>query len=160
MGTITVHGGSFPSGVGAFEAGSLRLKTEAHRVLDERIPLELVDSVQAATQENMKRMAGSVGWGIVGGLALGPVGALAGVLAGGNKKEITFLCFFRDGRQFVGITDASTYAALAGAVATEQSRRAEILRRGKGERERQQGGRSKVTDEQVLDFLRDPTDKE
>jgi hypothetical protein len=160
MGTINVHGGSFPAGVGVFEAGSLRLKTEAHRVVGEKIPMELVDSVQAATQDNVKRMAGSAGWGIVGGLALGPVGALAGVLAGGNKTEITFLCLFRDERQFVGTTDISTYATLAGAVATQQSRRAEILRRGEGERERQRGGRPKVTDEQVPDFLRDLTDQE
>lgn len=66
--------------------------------------------LEVATEENLKRMSGAIGWGLVGGVAFGPLGALAGVLKGGNKKQITFVCQFKDGRRFLGQCDSKTYA--------------------------------------------------
>jgi hypothetical protein len=42
------------------------------------------------TEENKKKFLSSAGWGLVGGALLGPVGLVAGALAGGNRKEISF----------------------------------------------------------------------
>lgn len=46
---------------------------------------------------------------LAGLVAEGPLGALAGVLAGGNKKEITFIAEFKDGRQILASTDSKTF---------------------------------------------------
>jgi hypothetical protein len=96
-------------------------------------------------------MGGSVGWGLVAGLAAAPIGALAGVLAGGNQKNITFICAFKDGRRFLGSCNAKTYTAIQAAafispVAAPASRGRSIL--GRGER------KSLQTDEST--WSRDP----
>lgn len=68
-----------------------------------------ITSVEMVTEENQKKFVGSAGWGLVGGLALGPLGLLAGVLAGGNKKEVCFACVLADGRKFIAKSDVKTY---------------------------------------------------
>ncbi|MCM0757404.1 SHOCT domain-containing protein [Sporomusa sphaeroides DSM 2875] len=68
-----------------------------------------VASVEIVTEENQKKFVGAAGWGLVGGLALGPLGLLAGVLAGGNKKEVCFACVLADGRKFIAKSDTKTY---------------------------------------------------
>lgn len=74
-----------------------------------------VDEIAVATEDNFKKMAGSVGWGLVGGLALGPLGLLAGALAGGRKKEVTFVCKFKDGRKFLGKADSKVFEKIQAA---------------------------------------------
>jgi len=51
---------------------------------------------------------------VVGALALGPVGLLAGVILGGNKKEVTFVARLKDGRKFLATVDSKTYAKILG----------------------------------------------
>lgn len=68
-----------------------------------------ISKVEQVTEESKKKFIGSAGWGLVGGLALGPLGLIAGALAGGNKKEICFACFLKDGRKFMAISDPKTY---------------------------------------------------
>lgn len=77
----------------------------------------LVQQVEIQTEEKLKKLAGSAGWGfaaaIVGGFLTGGVGVLAGllggVLAGGNKTEICFSCQLKDGRKFIAVTHTKTY---------------------------------------------------
>ncbi|MFZ5763332.1 MAG: hypothetical protein ACOY8P_10455 [Thermodesulfobacteriota bacterium] len=71
-----------------------------------------IDRVEIMTEENKKKMLSTAAWGAVGALAIGPVGLLAGALSGGNKKEITFACYLKDGRKFMGTTDSKTYTKL------------------------------------------------
>lgn len=79
-----------------------------------------VYQVEVQTEEKLKKLSGSAGWGftgaIVGGLLTGGVGLLAGllggVLAGGNKTEICFSCELKDTRKFIAVTDAKTYQKL------------------------------------------------
>lgn len=73
-----------------------------------------VERVELVTEESKKKFLGSAGWGLVGGLALGPLGLLAGVLAGGNKKEVCFACHLKDGRKFMAIADSKTYQEITG----------------------------------------------
>lgn len=83
----------------------------------QRIDLRWVKSAELQTEEKLKKLAGSAGWGfagsIVGGLLTGgiglAVGGLAGVLSGGNKTEICFSCELEDGRKFLAITDKKTW---------------------------------------------------
>lgn len=58
-------------------------------------------AIEILTQENKTSIASKAGYGIIGSIALGPVGALAGLLAGGNKTKIFFTITIADGRQFV-----------------------------------------------------------
>lgn len=71
-----------------------------------------VASVEMVTEENKKKFASAAGLGVLGAVALGPIGLLAGVLAGGNKKEICFACHLKDGKKFMAVADSKTYQAL------------------------------------------------
>lgn|GEM_PF-2201706 len=71
-----------------------------------------IASLEIATEQNLKKMSGSIGWGLVGGVAFGVVGAAAGVLSGGRKTEIVFTCLLSDGRRFLGKCDAKTFTNL------------------------------------------------
>mgnify|MGYP001608718031 CR=1 FL=1 len=112
MATIKVHGGDFLKSDGNYFFGQLVLKTPAHPFAGESISKKELEVVEVASEESVKKIAGTVGWGIAGALLLGPVGLLAGALAGGRKKEVTFVAKFRDGRRLLATTDSKTYTEL------------------------------------------------
>ena len=75
-----------------------------------------IANLELMTEENKKKILGSAGWGItgavLGGLFAAPVAlaaGLAGILKGGNKKEICFACHLKDGRKFMAISDNKTF---------------------------------------------------
>lgn len=86
----------------------------------QRIDPKWVKNAELQTEESLKKLSGSAGWGftgaIVGGLLTGGigllVGGLAGVLSGGNKTEICFSCELDDGRKFLAITDKKTWQSI------------------------------------------------
>jgi hypothetical protein len=80
----------------------------------EKIDLkESLDSVTLQTEEEVRSFLGAAGWGIVGSLLLGPTGLLLGALWGGRgQKEICFEAQLKDGRKFLGISDAPTFQRL------------------------------------------------
>jgi hypothetical protein len=90
---MKIHAGDFPNGVSDSDLYNL-------------------ESLEVATQENVKSIAAKIGWGIAGAAILGPVGLLAGVLGGGNKTEITFLAHFSDGKNLIATTDPKTFTYL------------------------------------------------
>ncbi len=75
-----------------------------------------LSEVEIASEDSVKRVGGTIGWGAVGGLALGPVGLLAGLLLGGKSKEVTFVAVFKDGRRIFATADAKTFKQLKAAV--------------------------------------------
>lgn len=115
MAKIKVHAGDFLKGDGQFSFGSLTLMTTAHSFVGETIPVSSLETVAIATEENVKKLGGTIGWGVAGGVLLGPVGLLAGLLVGGRKKEITFVATFRDGRKLLATTDSKTFTKLQAA---------------------------------------------
>lgn len=116
MATIKVHAGDFTKGEGSFIYGSFTLRTEAHPWMGESISVSQLESLEIATEEAVKKIGGTIGWGAVGGLLLGPLGLLAGVLAGGRGKEVTFVAKFKDGRKLLATTDSKTFTKLHAAV--------------------------------------------
>jgi hypothetical protein len=54
--------------------------------------------------------------GLVGDLALGPVGLLAGVLSGGKQTDVKFIAAFNDGRRMLATTDSKTFTAMQAAL--------------------------------------------
>ena len=74
-----------------------------------------IQSIETITEENKKQFLGAAGWGLAGGALLGPIGFLAGALAGGNKKEMSFAVYLKDGRKFLAKADPGTYQKIVAA---------------------------------------------
>jgi hypothetical protein len=112
FGAFEVHAGDFKAGPGhQYLNGHILMKTEG-RWLREKIPLTKVKEVEVASEESVKKMAGAVGWGLAGSFVLGPIALLAGVLAGGNKKKVMFVCSLRDHRSFLATAPHSVFQKL------------------------------------------------
>jgi hypothetical protein len=118
MATFKVIAGDFGEGrTGQVLVGPLYRKSGQGFNMPGRVHIGTgqIEALEIATEENLKKMGGAIGWGIVGGLALGPVGLIAGALAGGRQTEITFVCKFKDGRKFLGSCDAKVFADIKAA---------------------------------------------
>ena len=77
--------------------------------------IKLNDHLVAAehvTEENKHSLLSKAGWGTLGGLVLGPVGALAGIVFAGNSKEICCACKLDTGEQFLVTCDVDEYKKL------------------------------------------------
>lgn len=116
MARITILGGDFLKGRSAYGFGTLVLRTEAHPISGETIPLSELESIEVASEESVKKIGGTIGWGAAGALVLGPVGLLAGLLLGGKKKEVTFVAKLKDGRKFLATADSGIFTKLKAAV--------------------------------------------
>jgi hypothetical protein len=78
----------------------------------EKIPLTEIQDLEVASEESGKRIGGAVGLGAVGGVLLGPVGLLAGLLAGGPGKDVTVICKLKDARNFMATAPSKVYREL------------------------------------------------
>ncbi len=116
MAKIKVHAGDFLEGVGTLSFGVLNLKTKEKKFSGENILLTQLKSVELATEENVKKVGGTIGWGVAGALILGPAGLLAGLLMGGRSKEVTFIAVFKDGRKLLATTDNKSFTRLQASV--------------------------------------------
>jgi hypothetical protein len=61
------------------------------------------------TEENVKKLGKALGWSILGGAVFGSIGLLAGLIATGKRKEVTFIVKFDDGRKMLATADLDTY---------------------------------------------------
>lgn len=82
----------------------------------EKISITEVEELEAASEENVKRIGGTLGWGATGAVLLGPVGLLAGLLLGGKGKEVVIVCKLKDGRKFLAVVDSGTYQKIQSAM--------------------------------------------
>lgn len=116
MAKVQVHAGDWPKGSGRFTFGSIALPKKGGWGGFEGVPLSNLVSIEAATEENVKKLGGTVGWGVVGATLLGPVGLLAGLIMGGRGKDVTFIAAFKDGRKLLATTDNKTFVTMKAAV--------------------------------------------
>jgi hypothetical protein len=72
-----------------------------------------LDRVVLQSEEDVKRVAGTAGWGLAGLALFGPLGAIGGMLIGGKGKDICFAAYLKDGRKFLATTDGKTYQNIA-----------------------------------------------
>ncbi|WP_375187755.1 hypothetical protein [Sphingobium yanoikuyae] len=115
MGSIKIHAGDWGKNTsGGFAFGAFSLPKPG-KFMPEGIHGSELSDVEIATEESVKRIGGTVGWGAAGAVILGPVGLLAGLLLGGRKKEVTFVAKFKDGRKFLGTTDSKTFTQMSAA---------------------------------------------
>lgn len=61
-----------------------------------------IDNISILTQENSKAILGTVGGAALGTLALGPIGLVAGALAGGNRNKTTLVIECQQGPRLIG----------------------------------------------------------
>lgn len=66
-------------------------------------------SISEASEETGVRVFGAVGWGTVGVILAGPVGAIIGGIIGGRGKKITFIAEFTDGKKLMGEMDSKAW---------------------------------------------------
>lgn len=78
---------------------------------DYRIENNLIN-ITPITEENKSSFVGKAGWGLVGSVALGPLGLLAGVLSGGNKKVMCCAFEMLPEYKFVAEIDVKAYHEL------------------------------------------------
>lgn len=114
MSKITLLAGDFQKSRSARFGGGCFLFTYGI-FKSETIKATELQELEVASEESLKRLGGTLGWGIVGGLALGGVGALAGLLVGGRSKEVTFVAKFKDGRKLLATVESTTFKAIQAA---------------------------------------------
>ncbi|MEM9965012.1 MAG: hypothetical protein AAGC58_06665 [Asticcacaulis sp.] len=116
---VTIHAGDFQTGKHSFfgyqgfklatpEMGWTGFKLVTY-------PASQIESVEVASEESVKKLGGTVGWGAAGAMIFGPVGLLAGLLLGGRKNEVTFIAVFKDGKKILATTDAKTFTQIRAA---------------------------------------------
>jgi hypothetical protein len=117
MATIKIHAGDFPACSAKATFGAMVLPWKpGDGWTSEAVKFTEIESLEKASEESVKKLGGTVGWGLVGATLLGPVGLLAGLLAGGRKNEVTFVCQFKDGRKMLATTDAKTFTKMQAAI--------------------------------------------
>lgn len=113
-----IHAGDFKTGKGhGFQPGkpgTLLLNVKG-KFWPEKIGADQIEELETASEESVKRLGGTVGWGIAGGVLLGPVGLLAGLLAGGRGKDVTFVCKLKDGRKFMATAPSDVFTQITAA---------------------------------------------
>jgi hypothetical protein len=114
MAKVKVHAGDWAKGDHSFMFGQFSLRRDGAWSA-ETIAATTLSELEVASEESVKKLGGTVGWGAVGLVALGPVGLLAGLLLGGNKKDVTFVAKFNDGRKMLATTDSKSFTQMKAA---------------------------------------------
>jgi threonine dehydrogenase-like Zn-dependent dehydrogenase len=109
VGQIKVIAGPFR--IGNMTRKTLYLWTTGNKgmLADVNVPVTQIASVEVATEENVKKVGGALGWGAAGAVIAGPVGLLAGAILGGRGKDVTFIVTLRDNRRFMATASSGTY---------------------------------------------------
>jgi hypothetical protein len=115
MSRITIHAGDFATGKGSISSSTIIFPWAAGDGFSSGKCVSMVgnlESTQLASEDSVKRVGGTVGWGIAGAALLGPVGLLAGLLMGGKGKDVTFIAILKDGKKFLATVDSSSFIKL------------------------------------------------
>jgi hypothetical protein len=98
---------------GAYQGGHIGTDWRNRLVLvkgfNKTVLANKVRRITAIDSENATSILSKAAWGVAGAALLGPVGALAGVLGGGNKTHISYIVEMDTGEQFLVATDKKTY---------------------------------------------------
>ena len=114
---IKIYASSFGEGAMGFDKdGFVYLDVSKFSLFPKtiKIPASMLESVERTSSgiESKKSLGGTLAGGLVGGVLLGGVGAVAGALASGNKKEIIFSAVFKDNNVMHATADIATYAKI------------------------------------------------
>ncbi|WP_142849785.1 hypothetical protein [Telmatospirillum sp. J64-1] len=116
MSSIKVLAGDLEKGTWSGSFGVFTKYTVSHPVKGETFALRDFQQAEMLTEENKKKVAGTLGWAAVGAIALGPIGALGGALLGGRSKEVCFAASLKNGRKFMATTDMKTWQKIQASI--------------------------------------------
>ena len=100
---VQVIGGDIQSGDWEYKDGTL------WHAFDQVDLIGHVNAVSQQTEESVKKLPEMAAWGLAGSMIFGPLGLLAGLVMGGNRKKICALVELKDGRKFLATMDTSVY---------------------------------------------------
>jgi hypothetical protein len=103
---VKVIGGDVPEGEWEYKMGILWGAFEQIEMSSQ------LKSVTPQTEESVKKLPEMVGWGLAGAVILGPLGAVAGAMMGGNRKQMCALIELHDNRKFIATMDSKIYQEL------------------------------------------------
>lgn len=114
MAGFKVHAGDFGKGEARCSFGQITFawKPGDGFSFGETVAAKEIIQIDVATEDSVKKIGGTIGWGAAGAVILGPVGLLAGLLLGGRKTEVTFVAEFKDGRKMLATADSKTYTSI------------------------------------------------
>lgn len=116
MAKVKVHAGDFLPSIGQYACDALILMTEETKWLGEVIPMTELEVVNLASEDALKKIGGSVGWGVEPALVQSRIDYLARVSGIGIKNAATFIAKFKDGRKLLATTDSRTYTKIRTAI--------------------------------------------
>lgn len=128
LGNIEIYAGDFKPGKlsqlgwvrrGIFAREEMLIMDVGSRAR-EKIPLSQIAEIEKASAESVNRLGGAIGWGIAGDALFGPVGLLAGLVAGSRGTNVDFVCKLADDRKFIATAPAKTFSKLRAAAALNQ----------------------------------------
>lgn len=116
MGKMIVHAGDWGKCTGHFSYSNAfgTFTFTGGKISDGKTGHDIA-SVDKATEETVKRVGGTLGWGIAGAALLGPVGLLAGLIGGGRGTDVTFVVRFKDDKKILATSDAKTFTQITAA---------------------------------------------
>lgn len=120
MAKLKVHAGDFKKGGASAGGGAFTLWSDESNWRPQTIRFAELQELEVASEDSVKRLGGTLGWGVAGAALLGPVGLLAGLLAGGRGKKVTFVARFTGGQRLLATTDAKTFTKMQAAVFSKQ----------------------------------------
>ncbi len=115
MSKIKVLSSTFPCLQITASGSCIFIKTKWWQQLGEAVHAGTFKSLEAVSEEGVKRAGGTIGWGAVGGAVAGPLGAVAGLALGGRSNDTTFTAVLKNGDKFIGIVDTKTFNKLKAA---------------------------------------------
>lgn len=100
---VKVLAGDLPAGEWEFNLGILWGGLDQINLAHE------LKAIEIKTEESAKNIAQTLGWAVAGNIVFGPLGLIAGLAMGGNRKQVCCLCELKDGRKFLALMDAKIY---------------------------------------------------
>ncbi len=113
MATITLKEGDFGADV-QVNVGpeTIYLPDREHPGLTLAVPFTDVVEMDSTATDHAKPLKAALKYSAKGLFSFGPVGLAAGVLAATKARDVTFAATLRNGRRFVAMTDARSYAEI------------------------------------------------
>ncbi|MEX0852175.1 MAG: hypothetical protein WD036_02675 [Bauldia sp.] len=116
MPTITLKEGDFGAGVPvSFGVDDLYLPDRERPGLSVPVPLTEVAEIESIEDDRSGQFQAALKLGAAGLVTAGPAGLVMGAYAATKVKDIVFGVRLQDGRQFVAVSDAKTFAELRSA---------------------------------------------
>ncbi|RFT09543.1 hypothetical protein DYB39_14535 [Providencia rettgeri] len=116
MAKLKVHAANFKFDEISVLGGCLYIKNKLFQITGERIDANDIVSIEVANEDSVKKVGGALGWGVAGAVLMGPLGAVAGLILGGNKKEVTFVAELSNNRKLMATLPSKDYISLVSKV--------------------------------------------